>query len=447
MSSEFQGQALVVDGLSKCFQIYKHPRDRLLQGLLGNRKKLYREFWAVREVSFALAKGETLGIVGRNGSGKSTLLQLICGTLQATRGHVNCDGRIGALLELGSGFNPEFSGLDNIFLTAALLGMSTKEVDSKLDAILEFADIGEFLGQPVKTYSSGMAIRLAFAIQAFSEPDLLVIDEALAVGDELFQKKCHNHIQSLKENGTSMLLVTHSCPDIILHCDRALWLHQGCVQAIGLPRQITVAYQSRGSSHGHLGHRQQTLDSSSGEVGCAGSELSPPGLGCAVRYDPEIKPVSTKAYPVCGASIESVRAVDANGAEINLLDPGELIVIEVEWQLLGTFVDHRIICSIHRHDGVTISGQSFLFEPEYGFEVATASRWKAVFQWEGRLWPGIYLINAAIRESGGARNYLHRIVDAMALRVLPVREQTPIGTCNLAVADVLIEQIPLQSKL
>ena len=185
--------AIQVDKLSKSFRMYNHPRDRLLQALWGRDrhgqpKLFYKEFWALQQLSFRLARGQTLGVVGRNGSGKSTLLQLICGTLQPSSGSVQVHGRVGALLELGSGFNPEFSGLENIYLNAAVLGLSKAETEQKLDQILAFADIGAFVHQPVKTYSSGMAVRLAFAVQVHIDPDVLVVDEALAVGDELFQK-------------------------------------------------------------------------------------------------------------------------------------------------------------------------------------------------------------------------------------------------------------------
>ena len=232
MSSDL---ALAVEQLGKLYPIYEHPRDRLLQALWGQRKQLYRPFWALQGVSFQLQRGQTLGIVGRNGSGKSTLLQLICGTLTPTCGQVHVNGRIAALLELGSGFNPEFSGLENIYLNGTLLGLTTSDIDARLDAILSFADIGDFIQQPVKTYSSGMAVRLAFAVQAHVQPDLLVVDEALAVGDEMFQKKCYAHLERLKAEGTAILLVTHSCPQILQHCDQALLLSNGQLRLMGSP--------------------------------------------------------------------------------------------------------------------------------------------------------------------------------------------------------------------
>ena len=184
-----------------------------------------------------------MGVVGRNGSGKSTLLQLLCGTLTPTSGTVAIEGRVAALLELGSGFNPEFTGLENIYLNAALLGLSRDETDANLDAILAFADIGDFVHQPVKTYSSGMALRLAFAVQANIQPDVLVVDEALAVGDEFFQRKCFKHLEKLKENGTSILLVTHNCGQILQHCDQAMLLHKGQLEFLGRPKSITTIYQ------------------------------------------------------------------------------------------------------------------------------------------------------------------------------------------------------------
>lgn len=242
--------AIRVRGISKCFTTYDKPQDRLkqafvprLQRALGQTPKQYgREFWALRDIDFEIRRGETVGIVGRNGSGKSTLLQIICGTLMPTEGEVETHGRIAALLELGSGFNPEFSGRENVYLNASVLGLSRQEVDERFESIVAFADIGDFIDQPVKNYSSGMGLRLAFAVQAQVDPDILIVDEALAVGDARFQAKCFERLRQLKENGTSILLVTHSSEQIVTHCSRAILLDSNHIHLIGEPRKVMNRY-------------------------------------------------------------------------------------------------------------------------------------------------------------------------------------------------------------
>lgn len=242
--------AIKVEGLSKRFEIYDHPRDRLKQffypkikSLIGaNVDHYYREFWALQNISFSVLKGETVGIVGKNGSGKSTLLQLICGTLNPTHGLIKTHGRIAALLELGSGFNPEFTGQENIYLNAAILGLAQEEIDACYDDILAFADIGDFINQPVKTYSSGMVVRLAFAVQSQINPDILIVDEALSVGDVRFQAKCFERLRRLKDAGTSILLVTHSSEQIVSHCSSAILLNEGRQIEIGSPRNVVNRY-------------------------------------------------------------------------------------------------------------------------------------------------------------------------------------------------------------
>ncbi|MFO6298792.1 ABC transporter ATP-binding protein [Rahnella selenatireducens] len=249
MSSD-KNIAISVDNIQKCFYVYNNPHDRLKQFVLPKLKRVfteshenyYKEFWALNGVSFDIKKGETVGLIGKNGSGKSTLLQIICGTLNPTSGRVESIGRIAALLELGSGFNPEFTGRENIYLNAAILGLSKKEIDDKFDSIAAFADIGEFIEQPVKTYSSGMVVRLAFAVQAQVDPDILVVDEALAVGDAKFQAKCFERLRQLKNNGTSILLVTHSGEQIVTHCDRAVLLNNGGKIYEGAPKVAVNKY-------------------------------------------------------------------------------------------------------------------------------------------------------------------------------------------------------------
>lgn len=242
--------AIQVSNLSKRYEIYAAPRDRLKQFVLPYllrltgqlQKKYFREFWAVKNVSFEIKKGETIGIIGRNGSGKSTLLQMICGTLSPTSGQVQTNGRIAALLELGSGFNPEFTGRENVYMNAAVLGLSTEEINAGFDAIVAFADIGDFIDQPVKTYSSGMFVRLAFSVAVHVQPDILVVDEALSVGDIAFRNKCMEMIRQMVARGVTILFVTHDLGTLQLLCSRVLWLGNGELLASGDPVRISQDY-------------------------------------------------------------------------------------------------------------------------------------------------------------------------------------------------------------
>ena len=218
---------LSVKNVSKCFEIYEKPVHRLYQTLCAGRKKFYKEFWALKDVSFDVHRGECVGVIGRNGAGKSTLLQIITGTLAASSGVVSAKGRIAALLELGSGFNPEFTGKENVYLNASILGLSKEEIDARYQEIIDFADIGEFVDQPVKTYSSGMMARLAYAVNAHVDADILIVDEALAVGDAFFQQKCLLHMKKMLESGVSMLFVSHSTATVREICQKSLYLNMG----------------------------------------------------------------------------------------------------------------------------------------------------------------------------------------------------------------------------
>jgi lipopolysaccharide transport system ATP-binding protein len=245
-SSDF---AISVINLSKRYEIYTSPRDRLkqfllprLQRLIGQAPKEYfREFWALKDVSFEIKRGETIGIIGRNGSGKSTLLQMICGTLNPTSGSIKTNGRIAALLELGSGFNPELTGRENVYMNASVLGLSSEEIDTRFDDIAAFADIGDFIEQPVKTYSSGMMVRLAFAVIAHVDADILVVDEALAVGDAVFTQKCMRFIRHFQENG-SLIFVSHDTASVQNLCKSGIWLKNGKIEQIGTAKSVSEAY-------------------------------------------------------------------------------------------------------------------------------------------------------------------------------------------------------------
>ncbi|OIQ76144.1 teichoic acids export ATP-binding protein TagH [mine drainage metagenome] len=249
MSSSDNEVVIRVTNLCKRYEIYESPQDRLkqfifprLQRLMGNIGKSYfREFWAIKDVSFEIKRGETVGIIGRNGSGKSTLLQLICGTLTPTSGSIQTNGRIAALLELGSGFNPEFTGRENIYLNASVLGLSRDEIDARFDDIVAFSDIGQFIDQPVKTYSSGMYVRLAFAVIAHVDADILVIDEALSVGDAMFTQKCMRFIRNFQVRGT-LLFVSHDAASVQSLCNTGVWLKNGSVELIGGAKSVAEAY-------------------------------------------------------------------------------------------------------------------------------------------------------------------------------------------------------------
>ena len=238
MSSEY---AIEVNGLGKCYQIYNKPSDRLKQMLMRGRKQYYKEFWALKDVSFKIRKGETVGIIGRNGSGKSTLLQMICGTLNPTAGEVKVNGRVAALLELGSGFNPEFTGRENVHMNASILGLEASEISARFEDIVAFADIGEFIEQPVKTYSSGMVVRLAFAVIAHVNADILVIDEALAVGDAFFTQKCMRFLREFMKTGT-VLFVSHDTAAVKNLCSESIWLNHGKIEAQGTSKDVTDIY-------------------------------------------------------------------------------------------------------------------------------------------------------------------------------------------------------------
>ena len=278
MSSEF---AIRAQQLGKCYNLYEHEGDRLKQLLWGRwrdpNRPYFREFWALKDVDFAIAPGEVVGIVGRNGAGKSTLLQMVCGTLQPSSGNLQVNGRVAALLELGAGFNPDFTGIENIYMNAAILGLSRAQVDDRLQSILDFADIGDFIRQPVKTYSSGMYMRLAFAVATSVEPDILVIDEALSVGDGAFARKSFDRIMGMKDAGKTILFCSHSMYQVEALCSRAMWIEGGKLRMIGSAADVTSAYQTslNASAPGPTGTRAEEKAVFSGQAAIA----APPGSG------------------------------------------------------------------------------------------------------------------------------------------------------------------------
>ena len=335
--------AIKVSGLSKRYHIYDKPHDRLkqsiypsLQRFVGKPAGRYcREFWALKNVSFEIKKGETIGIIGRNGSGKSTLLQLICGTLHATSGEVETQGRIAALLELGSGFNREFTGRENVYINASILGLSQAEINAKYDEIAAFAEVGDLIDQPVKTYSSGMFVRLAFAVIAHVDADILIIDEALAVGDVFFRQKCMRFLNTFKTNGT-IVLVTHDSATVVSFCDRAIWLEQGEVQSIGRAKHVCEAYLAKRYDAARFNGLDQVTKTSLPNSG--GNSLSKHDARMDfinhsnLRNDIEVFDFSSEArgFGNGGATITNAKLTDLEGRQLSWIVGGEMVCVEIE---------------------------------------------------------------------------------------------------------------------
>ncbi|TDV61901.1 ABC transporter ATP-binding protein [Pseudomonas sp. LP_7_YM] len=433
-----------VRNVSKCFYSYDKPHDRLKQAIVprfqrwaGDQVTTYgREFWALRDVSFDVRKGETVGIVGRNGSGKSTLLQIICGTLTPTLGEIETRGRIAALLELGSGFNPEFTGRENVYLNAAVLGLTRDEVNERFDAIAGFADIGEFLDHPVKTYSSGMAVRLAFAVQAQVEPEILVVDEALSVGDARFQAKCFERLRQLKENGTSILLVTHSSEQVVTHCNRAILLEKSRVEMIGESRPVVNRYTDI-----LFGREKQ------GETLATGSEvtLAPanvteiPTDELSLSHDVDV--YSTRPgynqheyrWGDGGATLTDFHLSAAGKSYPSSVEPGDDITLTLAFSFSQQIINPILGFTIKTKEGVTVYGtNSYLLDCQEAREMAEAgARVRARLQFKNRLATGDYFISIGLASREGEEIVPHdRRYDSIHFVVEP----TPrlLGLIDLA---------------
>jgi len=340
MSSE-----VVIDirNVSKHYHIYDKPMDRLKQSIYRGTRQYYKEFKALINITFEVKKGETIGIIGRNGSGKSTLLQMICGTLTPTAGAINVNGRVAALLELGAGFNPEFTGRENVYMNASILGLRKEEVDEKFIEIQQFADIGDFIDQPVKTYSSGMYVRLAFAVIAHVDADVLIIDEALSVGDAFFVQKCMRFLRGFMEHGT-VLFVSHDTGAIVNLCDEVVWLQNGSIKKAGAPKEVVEQYleslyvsdsctseplqksipASSGSSEGELDDRDMRQD-----------YINSTNL----RNDIELFEFSADAdaFGNQSAYITNVRLIDQDGKIITWVVGGENVILEIKCKVVHSF--------------------------------------------------------------------------------------------------------------
>lgn len=418
MSSEI---AIQVQNLSKCYEIYEKPQDRLKQYIYPKIQRLVRlplnsyhkNFWALKDVSFEIKKGETVGIIGRNGSGKSTLLQMVCGTLSPTNGAVNTQGRIAALLELGAGFNVEFTGRENVLLNAAILGFPREKILAKMDQILAFSELGEFIDQPVKTYSSGMFVRLAFSTAIHVDPAVLIVDEALAVGDARFQAKCMRRIKDIKQQGTSILFVSHDVASVRALCDRAIWLDNGIVVDQGdvfpvTGRFMEFMFKDDLAASGNLAE-SQSLNKNSKVLYESCHEIKPqsessPGTEVSIStIDSEVGDLAYKldSRPVThwGSNkgiILSAFVCDLQGFRKDVFNWGEMIQINIDVYVPREIPREHLRISFSIKD---MKGTDLVVSTTHDFgkkELPRICRFNVTFQMCNLLITGMYLLVAAV---------------------------------------------------
>ncbi len=418
--------AVKIENLCKSYHIYDHPRHRLWQMFVRRRHSFYREFRAVENISFEIARGETFGIVGRNGSGKSTLLQMICGTLNQTSGTIETKGRIAALLELGSGFNPEFTGRENVYLNASILGLTENEINTRFAEIAAFADIGEFIEQPIKTYSSGMAVRLAFAVIAHVDADVLVIDEALAVGDAFFTQKCMRFLHNFMKRGT-IIFVSHDTGAVVNLCDRAALLSEGKLLKIGSPKEICELYLSslyeesqevRGVSPKTAVLREEKIDAPQEYRDLRESLINASNLRNDIeifRFDSERTEFGTG-----GAEISQVRLLAPDKTPLSWFVGGEEVILEIKCRAHQEIL-HPIVGFQFRDrlGQVLFSDNTFLTHQSNAESVRAGAELTARFEFRLPILPtGDYSISPAIAE-GTQENHVqhHWLHDALIIRV------------------------------
>ncbi len=468
---------LVIDlaGVSKVFHIYEKPSQRLGQILLPRLGRLLpgglaarlatsqraREFWALRDVSLSVKRGDAVGIIGRNGSGKSTLLQIIAGTLAPTSGVASVNGRIAALLELGSGFNPDFTGRENVVLNGMILGLTEREVMDRFDAIAAFADIGSFLDQPVRTYSSGMMLRLAFAVQTQVEPDILIVDEALAVGDALFQKRCFQQMEALRANGCTLLLVSHDQESIRTLTDHAVLLRDGTVRCAGPSSEVVLEYRKHlhederayyaSVTAQHLHHAQQIVDA---QVSAVAQESEAGSLTEAAAQERQIS--DTLSFGDLDCVIESVVVKDASDAECAYFLPGDPIVIEVTARPRRDLEKLHINLRLRNKEGVKLYSWGTLNQDVHlwaGHQTANEEIWTRTFtagepfttrfSFSCALGMNFYEVQASVSEEldrhGGSQRMLHWRDEAAFFQVgMRQKEYVFGGVCDLRMrAEVL----------
>ena len=417
--------------VSKSYQLYRKPEHRFLQSLFRGKRRFYQEFHALTDVSFEVARGETLGIIGRNGSGKSTLLEIIAGTLTATAGAVEVRGRTSAILELGAGFNPEFTGRENVVLSTAVHGMTRQETESRMDEIIRFSDIGEYIDQPVKTYSSGMYARLAFSVAIHVNPDVLIIDEALAVGDAKFQAQCFRKFDEFKRKGVSILFVSHSADQIVRHCSRALLLDQGRMVTLGEPKDVVAHYlellfgvatpQPRAPQRSGAGLASAAPMAAVFEGASAGGADA--GEGDAFARRPTYNRLEHRWGNGRGRLLD-YRLIDSNGREAVSFSTGDDVALVVKFMCTEEVRRPILGLTVKTPDGIEVAGSNSRdavlgeqFVPRRSGEVAYAR-----FEFRCHLNGGNYLLSVGLAEETDEGVVpLDRRFDSIILQVVNAR--------------------------
>lgn len=408
--------AISVAGLSKCYTIFHRPADRLWQMLLRGAKKLYSEFWALSDVSLEVGRGETVAILGRNGAGKSTLLQILAGTLQPTAGEVRVEGRIAALLELGAGFNPEFTGRENVRLAASVLGLSRAEIAAREGDILAFAALGDFIDQPVSLYSSGMYARLAFAVAAHVDADILMVDEALSVGDAAFRQKCMRFLRQFKQTGT-LIFVTHDTGSALALCDRAIWLEAGRVRQSGPVDAVVEAYLADAYAGNDETGRFTIGGTRTARPPLPTEPVAPTGMaeGQVFDFDPD-----GAHFGIGGGVIEKVALLGAENQPIELLRGGEPVTLVITARALEALTSPILGFFVKDRTGQVLFGENSWQDGRHAaLELARGARIEARFRFDMPLLPaGDYAITAAfatgLPEAHDQRQWRH---DALFFRI------------------------------
>lgn len=438
--------AIEVKDVRKMYKLYERPRDRMKDAFgFGKKKQLYKSHYALNGVSLEIYKGETVGIIGTNGSGKSTILKIITGVLNPTSGKVKVNGRISALLELGAGFNPEYNGVENVYLNGTMMGFTDREIDEKLPAILEFADIGDYVYQPVKTYSSGMFVRLAFAVAINIEPEILIVDEALSVGDVFFQAKCYHKFEEFKEMGKTILFVSHDLSSISKYCDRVFLLNKGELLGEGSPKEMIDAYKQVLVGQYEIPEKKENdellndseLRSAASRTGNTGEEKqreTDAGKAKNQAVNPQVLEYGTRQ-----AVIEEYYITDEGGVRTTAIIKGSSYTLHMKVRINDVIPAPIFAMSVKNVHGTEITGTNTMIEKAFLDSVKPGQVKEVIFTQRMTLQGGEYLISMGVTgyEKDKFEVY-HRLYDALNITV--VSDKNTVGFFDME-SQISVEDV------